>query len=273
MMNKTQSKLDSRKRYLQVALNSTLEDARQIIFSLPKSDRIIVEVGTPFIKRFGEHGIRLVRNWYANHLTGGIMVSMPMPTDNVVGSSLSSMFVQSLFPQVTPRSKSNSSTQKEILFPYIVADMKTMDRGDTEVRIAASGGASAVIALGTAPTQTLDTFIAECDRYGMDAMIDMMNVEFPLSVLRALKKPPRVVIIHRGVDEERLNREKQIPLHEIRRIKGNYNMMIAIAGGDTLREVQRSIFNDADIVVVWKSVFQKTSDTASLVEGFLKEIK
>jgi len=104
-------------------------------------------------------------------------------------------------------------------------------------------------------------------------MIDMMNVEFPISVLRALKKVPPVVILHRGVDEERDNREKQIPLHEIRRIKGNYNIMISIAGGDTLREVQRSVFNDADIVVVWKSFFQSSKDAANLAEQFLKEIK
>jgi hypothetical protein len=49
--------------------------------------------------------------------------------------------------------------------------------------------------------------------------------------------------------------------------------MISIAGGDTIGEVQRSIFNDADIVVIWKSVFQGTSQTISLVEDFLKEIK
>jgi len=49
--------------------------------------------------------------------------------------------------------------------------------------------------------------------------------------------------------------------------------MISIAGGDTLREVQRSIFNDADIVVVWKSVYQSTAETVGLIEGFLKEIK
>jgi 3-keto-L-gulonate-6-phosphate decarboxylase len=98
-------------------------------------------------------------------------------------------------------------------------------------------------------------------------------VPFPLTVLRALKKVPPVVILHRGVDEERDNREKQIPLHEIRRIKGNFDIMISIAGGDTLREVQRSIFNDADIVVVWKSVFEQNEETIDLVNGFLKEIR
>lgn len=225
------SRLNSKKKYLQVALNSTLDDAQSIISVLPKSDRIIVEAGTPLIKRYGEEGIRQIYNWYAKHLHG---------TD---------------------------------IYPYVVADLKTMDRGQTEIEIASRGGASAAIALGTAPIETLNSFIAEAENHHIDAMIDMMNVEFPLSTLRALKKVPRVVILHRGVDEEKFNREKQIPLHEIRRIKGNYDIMISIAGGDTIREVQRSIFNDADIVVVWKSVYQNTSETASLVQEFLEEIK
>ena len=159
------------------------------------------------------------------------------------------------------------------IYPYVVADLKTMDRGQAEVEIAARAGANAAIALGTAPIETLNLFIEKGEENGLDAMIDMMHVDFPLSILRALKKVPPVVIIHRGVDEEAFNREKQIPLHEIRRLKGNYNIMISIAGGDTLREAQRAIFNDADIVVIWKSVYQETNETISLVEGFLKETK
>jgi len=158
-------------------------------------------------------------------------------------------------------------------YPYIVADLKTMDRGGTEVEMAARAGASAAVAIGNAPIETLNAFIESCETAGLDAMIDMMNVEYPLSVLRALKKIPPVVILHRGVDEEQLNKQKQIPLHEIRRIKGNFDIIISIAGGDTIREVQRSIFNDADIVVIWKSVYQSTGDTIGLVEEFLKEIK
>lgn len=231
MSFKPKTKLNPKKRYLQVALNSTLEEAQKIIAQLPISDRIIVEAGTPLIKQYGEYGIQQIVSWYNDHLYG------------------------------------------QDFEPYVVADLKTMDRGQTEVQIAASSGASAAIALGTAPIETLNSFIESCENLGIDAMIDMMHVEFPLSVLRALKKIPPVVILHRGVDEEKFNREKQIPLYEIRRIKGNYNIMISIAGGDTLREVQRSIFNDADIVVIWKSVYQSTKETVGIVEGFLKEIK
>jgi bifunctional enzyme Fae/Hps len=231
MRQKYQPKLSSRKKYLQIALNSTLSEASSIIQDLPLSDRILVEAGTPLIKEYGEDGIRKIVTWYSDHLSGSGIA------------------------------------------PYVVADLKTMDRAETEVGMASRAGASAAIALGQAPVETLNAFIATCESLGMDAMIDMMNVEYPLHVLRQLKKQPPVVILHRGVDEEKFNKEKQIPLHEIRRIKGSYDILISIAGGDTPREVQRSIFNDADIVVIWKSVFHSTEETTKLVEGFLKDIK
>jgi len=264
MTTRIRSKLDPKKKYLQIALNSTLSEAKKIITALPKSDRIIVEAGTPFIKRYGVRGIRLIRNLYAAHLfpSGGVSDPNPLTTGGLL-----QLLVTGAMP------KKPLGKQPSVIFPYIVADLKATDRGATEVQIAAEGGASAAIALGNAPIETLNSFVSACEATGLDAMIDMMNVEYPLSVLRALKKVPPVVILHRGVDEERDNKEKQLPLHEIRRIKGNYDVMIAIAGGDTLREVQSAIFNDADIVVVWKSVYQKTTETIDIVNGFLKQIK
>lgn len=256
-----QSKLNPKKKYLQVALNSTLEEAREIISNLPVSDRIIIEAGTPLIKRYGEHGIRQIRDWYESHVAGRTL--RPVVTEDMSEDSV--FFQLDLTRMMT--------IQRTKISPYVIADLKTIDRGETEVEIAARGGASAAIAMGNAPIETLNNFISTCEKNGMDAMVDMMNVEFPLSVLRALKKIPPIIILHRGVDEERDNREKQIPLHEIRRIKGSYDIMISIAGGDTLREVQRSIFNDANIVVVWKAVYHKTKETVELINGFLREIK
>lgn len=261
------SHLSPKKSYLQVALNSTLVEAKKIIFSLPKSDRVIVEAGTPLIKQYGEHGIRQICNWYAQHLGGGISVEGDIPEIDSWSDLIDVLREASLQTNM----QQNSVVQN--IRPYVVADLKTMDRAETEVAMAARGGASAAIALGIAPTETLNTFIESCEAHGLDAMIDMMNVEYPLAVLQKLRKIPPVVIIHRGVDEEALNKEKQIPLHEIRRIKGMYDIMISIAGGDTIREVQRSVFNDADIVVIWKSVYSSSHETVELVEGFLKEMK
>src|SRR3990167_3804496 len=92
MGNGSTTRLNPKKRYLQVALNGTLEDAHEIISSLPKSDRIIVEAGTPLIKRYGEHGIRQIRNWYEAHLSGQILA--PIAMANVSANSVLSMLFQ-----------------------------------------------------------------------------------------------------------------------------------------------------------------------------------
>jgi len=279
-MSKIISKLNPRKRYLQIALNSTLEEARRIIAQIPVSDRVLIEAGTPLIKRYGEKGIRKIKQWYEGRIFGYQTINKQSISyksisglnwlDKLMEAAREEYEEEEIFKRTKESAIQNISQD---IYPYVVADLKMMDRGETEVEIAARAGADAAVALGHSPIESLNAFIQKCEDLGLDAMVDMMNVEYPLSILRQLKKPPRVVILHRGVDEEKFNKEKQIPLHEIRRIKGNYNILIAIAGGDTLKEAQRAIFNDADIVIVWKSFFQSANDTAKLAEEFLKEIK
>ena len=213
--------LDRKKRYLQVALNSTLDEARDIIAMLPKSDRIIIEAGTPLVKRYGTDAIR----------------------------------------------------QLSYLHSYVIADLKTFDRGETEVSLSKNAGASAAVASGMAPLETLNIFIKSCRDNNLDSMIDMMNVDAPIKVLRRLKKIPDVVILHRGVDEEVFNKSKPIPYLQINKVRASYNTLIAIAGGDTIREVQRAIFNDANIVVVWKEFYKSSEATSRLAAEFLKVIK
>lgn len=219
--------LDRKKRYLQVALNSTLDEAYSIIRRLPANDRILIEAGTPLIKQYGGKVIANLVDWWGDKVND----------------------------------------------PYIVADLKVMDRGETEVTIAKSAGASAAIALGQAPLETLNAFIDTCSRVGLDSMVDMMNVDQPIKILRKLKKLPTVVILHRGVDEEVFNKDKPVPYIQINKVRASYNVLISIAGGDTIREVQRAIFNDADIVVVWKNFYTLSDNTASLAEEFLQVIK
>lgn len=223
--------LSPKKRYLHIALNSTLDEAYAIIQNLPISERIILEAGTPLIKRYGTEAITTVRNYWESRLWGSG------------------------------------------LHPYIVADMKTMDRAETEVTIAKNAGASAVICLGQAPIETVNRFIEACRENGLDSYIDMMNIEYPVQILRKLKKIPDVVLLHRGVDEEKFNKSKPIPYIQINKVLSSYNCIIAIAGGDTIREVQRAVFNGAKVVVVWKEFYHRTQDTGTLAGDFLKEIK
>jgi len=263
--------LNKKQYYLQIALNNTLDEAQSIINQIPLDKRIIIEAGTPLIKAYGERAIREIRFWWEERVLGhGSKTFTRLQTKSL----WLELIVKSLEKQRIKRRKREFVKNKEVAFtPYIIADLKCMDRGIREVEIAREGGANAATALGQAPIETLNAFIEKCEEYNLDSMIDMMNVDFPLSILRQLKKLPQVVILHRGVDEEHFNREKEIPFHEIQRIKSNYDIMIAVAGGDTFEEARRAIFNDADIVVAWKSFYKSTAETAKLAEEFLKEIR
>jgi bifunctional enzyme Fae/Hps len=156
---------------------------------------------------------------------------------------------------------------------YIVADLKTMDRGGREVEIIARAGASAATCLGLAPIETIDEFIKNCEINGIDSMVDMMNVQFPFEILQKLKKLPNVVVLHRGVDEGS-NKAKKIPHEQINRIKGTYGkIIISIAGGETFRDVTRTFFNNGDIAVVWKTFYEKPAETTFLAREFLKSVR
>ncbi|MBU0763080.1 MAG: hypothetical protein KKD39_08650 [Candidatus Altiarchaeota archaeon] len=51
-------------RYLQIAFNHDLGSVQRILPNIPKSDRILIEAGTPFIKRYGGTGIRLIKTMW-----------------------------------------------------------------------------------------------------------------------------------------------------------------------------------------------------------------
>lgn len=250
--------LSRKKRYLQVALNSTPEEGEEIIYTLPPSDRILIEAGTPLIKEFGTVGIRTLKDAWEAKMYGYSQTPKQRssnPTNKLVNSFLGPV-IPSLNPDV-----------------YIVADTKCMDRGTTEVNIALKGGASAATVLGAAPLPTINYFIENCTAHGLDSMIDFIGVPEPIKILRKLRKMPSVVVLHRGVDEESFDKNSPIPYIQINKIRSSFDVRISIAGGDTIREVQRAAFNGADIVVVWKDFYNINSNTGLLAQQFLAEVK
>jgi len=56
--------LDRGKRYLQIAFNDNIYDVNRILPQIPFDERILIEAGTPFIKREGQRGIsHIARMW------------------------------------------------------------------------------------------------------------------------------------------------------------------------------------------------------------------
>jgi bifunctional enzyme Fae/Hps len=64
--------LDSKVRYLQIAFNYDLEAVNRILPQIPRSNRILIEAGTPFIKKEGFTGIRRIRQLWG----GGIVADL-----------------------------------------------------------------------------------------------------------------------------------------------------------------------------------------------------
>ena len=291
--------LDRKQKYLQIAFYRTLEEIAVMINSLPLSDRIILEAGYPLIKTYGTRAISTIKTLWEQRVLGYGLGAVETPEIKSFqlykaghGSPLLDLLLKSIEkrkiekpkrefldynpPKAGSRSPIGGWTpKKEIAFtPYIIADLKGMDRAFTEVEAAASAGASAATCLGLAPVETIDAFIKRCEEIGIDSMLDMMNIEYPFEVLSKLIKPPTIIMLHRGVDEGEENREKEIPYQEIERIKNVYDdVLIAVAGGETIREVITGAFNDADIIVVWRLFNENPEKIVAITNEFLKEIK
>ncbi len=65
-------KLDHKVRYLQIAFNYDLALVLRVLPSLPHNPRILIEAGTPFIKREGMRGLSTVRQMWRGHVVADL---------------------------------------------------------------------------------------------------------------------------------------------------------------------------------------------------------
>jgi len=208
--------------YLQVALDVTdIEKAKEIIRQLPASDRIIIEAGTPLVKKYG------------------------------------AVIVHEL------RSVAKDS--------FIISDLKTLDVGQVEVDVAFEETADAVVASGLASKETVDKFIYEARRLGIYSIVDMMDVSDPLRILETYEQPPDVVIIHRGIDEERGAGPRWGLVGEIKRAFKGRRLLVAVAGGIEPSNLKTALEAQADIVVVGRYITQ-SRDANRAARDFLDQL-
>ena len=62
-------------RYVQFAFNHTSNDVHRILPQIPRDPRIIIEAGTPYIKREGAAGIRFIRRFWPGILVADLKVT------------------------------------------------------------------------------------------------------------------------------------------------------------------------------------------------------
>lgn len=213
--------------YLQVALDlDNFEDVERIINSLPNRERILLEAGTPLLKKFGVGVISKIRE-----------------------------------------------LRKDA---FIIADLKTLDVGRVEVKIAADETADAVAISGLGTIESIEKAIHEAMKQGISSILDMMNVENFVEKLQSLRYKPDIVLLHRNVDLETMAAERGEAevevtewgnITEIKEILGK-GKQVAVAGGITPDKVDKALTSGADIIVVGRYIIG-SRDVRRAAEDFL----
>lgn len=207
--------------YLQVALDiPSLEQMLSVVKQLPRSDHLIIEAGTPLIKRYGLSIIQRIR-------------------------------------EITPN-------------VFIVADLKTLDTGNLEVRIAADECADAVVISGLASVATIEKGIAEAKKTGIYAVVDMLNVEDPISLLKSISVKPEVVELHRAIDLESKSAKHKWNIEEVKKVSDK--ILVAVAGGIKAENAKEAISAGADIIIVGRAI-TNAKDVEGTARQFLKLLK
>jgi len=154
---------------------------------------------------------------------------------------------------------------------FVILDLKTLDTGNLEVRLAADATADAVVVSGLAPKKTIELAINEARKTGIYAIIDMLNVPNPLEVLKGLSVLPDVVELHRAIDmEASAHAWGQIP--EIKALGKERKLLVAVAGGIRVDTVGQALAAGADVLVVGRAI-TRSRDIRDMAEQFLAGLK
>jgi bifunctional enzyme Fae/Hps len=206
--------------YLQVALDLVeMKKVDQVLRELPENDHLLIEAGTPLIKKFGLGIISEIRTIRSN--------------------------------------------------AFIIADLKVLDTGNLEARMAADSSADAVVISGLAPVSTLERAIAEARKTGIYSIIDMLNVSDPVKVVKSLKSKPDVVELHRAIDAED-TAHAWGDIAALKKAAGG-KLLVATAGGIRVDVVKDAVRAGADIIVVGRAI-TASKDPHTQADLFLEQL-
>ena len=151
----------------------------------------------------------------------------------------------------------------------IVADMKIMDAGRTEVEIAAKAGADVVCVLGAASDSTIKECVEAGRNYGAKIQADLISVKDAAKRAREIEKLGVDYIgIHCAIDDQMVAKN---PFEELKEISKKIKVPIAVAGGINSETAPEAIKAGADIVVVGGAI-NKAKDAQKAASDIKRSI-
>jgi len=155
---------------------------------------------------------------------------------------------------------------------FVILDLKTLDTGNLEVRLAADATADAVVISGLAPKKTLELSIREARKTGIYSIVDMLNVADPLALLKGLEMLPDVVELHRAIDME-TSAHAWNNIRDIQALaRDGRRLLVAVAGGIRVDTEGEALDAGADILVVGRAI-TRSKDIRDMAEQFLAGLK
>ncbi len=239
--------------------------------NFPDVDRVLFEKDRSFHPLVGR---KLTRLWDPPYLQIAIDIPDLNEVVNILRQIPDSDHI--IFEVGTPLAKRYGAEvilklREERPNAFFVLDLKTLDTGNLEARMAADATANAVVISGLAPLSTIKKAINEADKLGIYSVVDMLNVEDPVKRLDKIAKSgilPKIVELHRAIDSE----TEQPPWRYAKEIKEKYKILVAVAGGIRPENVEEAIQYGADILIVGRAI-TKARDIEGATRKFLKYMK
>ena len=146
----------------------------------------------------------------------------------------------------------------------IVADMKTMDAGRTEVEYAAKAGAGVVGVLGAASDSTIKECAEAARNYGCKLIVDMIEVADPVArAKRAQALGADYIGIHTAIDQQMRG---ESPFETLRAVAEAVVIPVSVAGGINSETAAAAIDAGAGIVVVGGAIIKAVDAAAATAE-------
>lgn len=143
----------------------------------------------------------------------------------------------------------------------IVADMKIADTGAIEVEMAAKSGAGIVCILADADDTVIAEAVRSARKYGVRIMADLINIDDPVARSREVAAlGVDYINAHVGIDQQMIGRSS---LDLLRRLAGEVDIPIAVAGGLDATTASGAVAAGASIVIVGGNIIKAADVTAA----------
>ncbi len=147
----------------------------------------------------------------------------------------------------------------------ILADLKIMDAGEYETRLALGAGANIVTVLGLSDDATILSAVAEARKSGQAVMVDMIGVPDIEGRARAIDAlGVDYVCVHTATDVQASGKN---PLDELRRVRKVLSRArTAVAGGIGLDSIEAIARERPDVIIVGSGITAQRDPRGTAVE-------